>query len=45
MNLTVRVLRVDRCLFLYTVDEEQSTVRVLKFRHSSQLARPIAENS
>jgi plasmid stabilization system protein ParE len=35
-HLTIRALRVDRCLFLYTVDEEAAVVRVLKFRHGSQ---------
>ena len=33
----VRVLRVDRCLFSYTVDEAAKTVRVIAFRHGSQL--------
>ena len=34
---TIRMLVVDRCLFLYRVDEENQTVRVLRFRHGSQL--------
>ncbi len=33
----VRALRVDRCLFLYRVDETARTVRVLAFRHGSQM--------
>ncbi len=33
---TIRMLIVDRCLFLYRVDEETATVRVLDFRHGSQ---------
>lgn len=40
-ELTIRALRVDRCLFLYTVDEDQGVVRVLKFRHGSQLPKPL----
>ena len=32
-----RMLLVDRCLFLYRVDEESKTVRILRFRHGSQL--------
>jgi plasmid stabilization system protein ParE len=40
-DLTIRMVIVDRGLFLYTVDEEQAVVRVLKFRHGSQLPRPL----
>ncbi len=40
-DLTIRMLIVDRCLFLYIVDEEQATVRILRFRHGSQLPRPL----
>jgi len=35
-ELTIRMLIVDRCLFLFTVDEEARAVRILKFRHGSQ---------
>ncbi len=34
------MLIVDRCLFLYTVDEELAVVRILKFRHGSQQLLP-----
>jgi plasmid stabilization system protein ParE len=40
-DLTIRMLIVDRCLFLYTVDEDARVVRVLKFRHGSQLPGPL----
>ncbi len=40
-NLGLRVLVVDRCLFIYTIDEELKVVRVLKFRHGSQLPSPL----
>lgn len=33
---TIRMLVVDRCLFLYRVDESAQTVRVLRFRHTRQ---------
>ncbi len=39
-DYTIRMLIVDRCLFLYTVDERQKTVRVIGFRHGSQLPKP-----
>jgi len=38
---TVRMLIVDRCLFVYRIDEEARAVRVLDFRHGSQLPRPL----
>ncbi|MEN0109947.1 MAG: type II toxin-antitoxin system RelE/ParE family toxin [Planctomycetota bacterium] len=34
---TIRMLIVDRCLFLYRVHEPTRTVRVLRFRHGSRL--------
>lgn len=34
---TIRMLVVDRCLFLYRVDETACTVRVLGFRNTRQL--------
>ncbi|TWT89058.1 Plasmid stabilization system protein [Pseudobythopirellula maris] len=40
-ELTIRMLIVDRCLFLFTVDEKESVVRVLKMRHGSQSPRPL----
>jgi len=36
----IRMLIVDNCLFLYTIDEPSTTVRVLGFRHGSQQPRP-----
>jgi len=36
-SLPIRMLIVDRCLFLFTIDEDLSVVRVLKLRHGSQL--------
>jgi plasmid stabilization system protein ParE len=36
----IRMLIVDRCLFLYTIEETTRTVRVFGFRHGSQLPRP-----
>ena len=38
-DCTIRMLIVDRCLFLYTVIEDEQTVRVIGFRHGSQLPR------
>lgn len=35
-ELTIRMLMVDRCLFLFTVDEENRVVRVVNFRHGMQ---------
>jgi len=35
-ELTIRMMIVDRCLFLYTVDEDLGVVRILNFRHGSQ---------
>ena len=40
-ELTIRMLIIDRCLFLYTVDDDERVVRVLKFRHGSQLPGPL----
>lgn len=33
---TIRMLRVDQCLFIFRVDEENKSVRVLDFRHGSR---------
>lgn len=33
----LRMLIVDRCLFIFHVDEDAGAVRVVKFRHGSQL--------
>lgn len=33
---TIRALVVDRCLFIYRVDEQAKVVRVIDFRHGSQ---------
>jgi plasmid stabilization system protein ParE len=33
----LRMLIVDRCLFIFQIDEETRTVRIVKFRHGSQL--------
>ena len=38
---TVRMLVVDRCLFLFRVDDKTKTVRVLAFRHASQRPRHL----
>lgn len=38
---TIRMLTVDRMLFLYTVNEEQGVVRVLDCRHGSREPRPL----
>lgn len=38
---TIRMLIVDRGLFLYRVDEATKTVRVLRFRHGRQEPRRI----
>lgn len=38
---TIRALIVDRCLFLFRIDEEAKAVRVLDFRHGSQQPRPL----
>lgn len=35
-HLTIRMMRVDRCLFLYHVDEENNVVSIVKFRHGSE---------
>lgn len=40
-ELEIRMLLVGSCLFLYTVDEPNRVVRILKFRHGSQEARPL----
>ncbi|MEN1679694.1 MAG: type II toxin-antitoxin system RelE/ParE family toxin [Planctomycetota bacterium] len=40
---TIRVLIVDKFLFLYTIDEEDSVVRVLDCRHGSQQPRQMNE--
>ncbi len=34
------MLIVDRCLFLYHVEEEARAVRIIDFRHGSQLPQP-----
>ena len=39
-DYAIRMLIVDRCLFLFTVDERMKTVRVIGLRHGSQLPRP-----
>lgn len=36
----IRMLMVDRCLFLYHVSDKNRVVRILSFRHSSQQPRP-----
>jgi toxin ParE1/3/4 len=36
-DYTIRMLIVDRCMFIYTVDDEARVVRVIGFRHGSQL--------
>ncbi len=33
----IRMLIVDRCLVLYVIDDERSTVNVVGFRHGRQL--------
>jgi plasmid stabilization system protein ParE len=33
----IRMLQVDRCLFLFRIDDTTTTVRVLGFRYASQL--------
>lgn len=35
-DFDVRMLIVDRCLFLYSTDEVNKAVRVFGFRHASQ---------
>lgn len=35
-KLTIRMLRVDNCLLLYTVNEDERTVNILRFRHGKQ---------
>lgn len=40
-ELTIRMLRVDRCLFLFTVEEDSAVVQILKFRHGSQQPNPL----
>jgi len=42
-KLPIRMLIVDRCLFLFTIDEELSVVRILKLRHGSQLPTSMGE--
>ena len=39
-DYTIRMLIVDRCLFLYSVLEQHKTVRVIAFRHGSREPRP-----
>lgn len=34
---TIRAKIVDQCLFLFRVEEEHHVVRILRFRHGSQL--------
>lgn len=38
-KFTIRALRVDRCLFLYRIEESSRTVRIMGFRHGSH--RPL----
>lgn len=38
---TIRMMIVDRFLFLFTVNEEQGVVRILDCRHSSRLTRSL----
>jgi plasmid stabilization system protein ParE len=33
----LRMLIVDRCLFIFQIDEASRSVRIVKFRHGSQL--------
>lgn len=40
---TIRMMIVDRFLFLFTVNEEQGVVRVLNCRHGSQEPRPLSK--
>jgi plasmid stabilization system protein ParE len=40
----IRMLAVDRCLFLFRVDEEAKTVRVLGFRHAAQRPRVLGSD-
>lgn len=40
-KLTLRMLRVDSCLFIYRVDEETQSVRLLRMRHGRQLPYSI----
>ncbi len=37
----LRALRVDLCLFIYRVDEDDRKVEIVKFRHGWQLAKPL----
>ncbi|MCA9239213.1 MAG: type II toxin-antitoxin system RelE/ParE family toxin [Planctomycetales bacterium] len=36
----IRFLRVDECLFLFTVYDDAKVVRILDFRHGRQQPRP-----
>ena len=36
----IRMMIVDRCLFLYNVNEQDRVVRILTFRHGSQQPDP-----
>lgn len=36
-KFTLRVLEVDSCLFIYRVDEEKQTVRILRMRHGRRM--------
>lgn len=40
---TIRMMIVDRFLFLYTVNDEQGVVRVLDCRHGSQEPRTLSK--
>lgn len=40
---TIRMLIIDRCLFLYRIDEEAREVRVLDFRHAAQRPRELGD--
>ncbi len=33
----IRALLIDPCLFLYRIDEENKTVRILRMRHGRQM--------
>lgn len=42
-RFTIRALRVDKCLFLFRVIEDQKTVRIMGFRHGSQLPMDLGD--
>ncbi|QEG36718.1 type II toxin-antitoxin system RelE/ParE family toxin [Bythopirellula goksoeyrii] len=35
-DLTIRMLRIDSCLFLYCIVEKTNTVEILRVRHGSR---------